>query len=305
MQFQSYTFTSKANLHIHYDVYTPSITIRPRGIIQIHHSFNEGIKEYQRFADYLSMQGYIVVVSELPGHGQSLYKGIRGNLGDGDNIEKVIEDMQQLRMIISSRYPELPYFIIGCKVSSIILRKYIVKYGRFLEGIILLSPCDNVFMNKKIEIYTKMSYKIKGKAHRSLALYQMTKQLTNYSSIGLDENIHQAIDRMQEISSYCIYPNSTIKAIVDVTKDIQKSKLINMTPKELAVLVISSKPECNFDTSCSSYKVFQKYTNIVDDICKLEYKTCFDNVLFEKNNIEIFNDISNWLNKHTVYNVPL
>ena len=55
--------------------------IRYKAIIQIHHAMGEHSGRYERFAEYLAHDGFVVVVSDFPGHGTSLYIMSRVILG--------------------------------------------------------------------------------------------------------------------------------------------------------------------------------------------------------------------------------
>ena len=67
------TYTSLTQTHIKFDIYQPNVILRYKGIIQLHHGLCEHSDRYQKFAEYLSHEGFIVVVPDFPGHGKSLY----------------------------------------------------------------------------------------------------------------------------------------------------------------------------------------------------------------------------------------
>ena len=52
--------------------------IRYKGVVQIHHAMGEYVGRYRRFAEYLASDGFVVVVSDFPGHGMSLYNYEQG-----------------------------------------------------------------------------------------------------------------------------------------------------------------------------------------------------------------------------------
>ena len=65
------TYTSLTQTHIKFDIYQPNVILRYKGIIQLHHGLCEHSDRYQKFAEYLSHEGFIVVVPDFPGHDTS------------------------------------------------------------------------------------------------------------------------------------------------------------------------------------------------------------------------------------------
>ena len=93
-------FTSATATHVNFDIYLPTVMIRYKAIIQIHHAMGEHSGRYERFAEYLAHDGFVVVVSDFPGHGTSLYNYEQGYFGIGDATKTLVEDMHRLRNII-------------------------------------------------------------------------------------------------------------------------------------------------------------------------------------------------------------
>ena len=47
-------FTSATATHVNFDIYLPTVMIRYKAIIQIHHAMGEHSGRYERFAEYLA-----------------------------------------------------------------------------------------------------------------------------------------------------------------------------------------------------------------------------------------------------------
>ena len=124
--------------HVHYAIYLPKIVIRYRAIVQIHHGLEEYHERYHKFATFLANHGYVVVAADFAGHGQSLKDFAQGQFSDFDGTISLVEDVEKLRGIISTRYPSLPYFMIGYQLGSVVLKKYIATFGQKIDGCILL-----------------------------------------------------------------------------------------------------------------------------------------------------------------------
>ena len=164
------TFSSTTKTLINFELYLPAVMIRYKGIVQIHHAMGEYVGRYQRFAEYLSSDGYVVVVSDFPGHGTSLYNYEQGYFGIGDATVNLVEDMQRLRNIIASRFPDLPYFILGNELGSIVLRKYVAKYGDYIQGCIFMGTCGKLKRTNIGKVFLKGEVLLRGAMHRSKTL---------------------------------------------------------------------------------------------------------------------------------------
>ena len=134
-------YSSSTATHVKFDVYLPTVMIRYKAVVQIHHAMSEHSGRYERFAEYLAHEGFVVVVSDFPGHGTSLFNYEQGYFGIGDATKTLVEDMHRLRNIMAARYPDLPYFMIGNQLGSLVLRQYLANYGDFVQGAILLGTC--------------------------------------------------------------------------------------------------------------------------------------------------------------------
>ena len=161
------TYTSLTQTHIKFDIYQPNVILRYKGIIQLHHGLCEHSDRYQKFAEYLSHEGFIVVVPDFPGHGTSLYHFEQGYFGSGNALDTLIEDMQRLRHIIAKRYEDLPYFMIGVDFGSLVLLKYAMTYGDYINGMIMLGTCmkNNFYYRMKTSV--DLNILLHGQMNRS------------------------------------------------------------------------------------------------------------------------------------------
>lgn len=57
-------YSSSTATHVKFDVYLPTVMIRYKAVVQIHHAMSEHSGRYERFAEYLAHEGFVVVVSD-------------------------------------------------------------------------------------------------------------------------------------------------------------------------------------------------------------------------------------------------
>ena len=118
-----------------------------RGIVQLSHGMCEYFSRYTAFAKYLCGLGFIVCGNDHIGHGASVSRDADlGFFSVRDGWKYLVEDVKQLTDLMQHRYPNLPYFILGHSMGSLIVRLYLTEYGDRLSGCILTgdqrrAPC--------------------------------------------------------------------------------------------------------------------------------------------------------------------
>ncbi|MCR5168167.1 MAG: alpha/beta hydrolase, partial [Oscillospiraceae bacterium] len=111
---------------------------KPLGIVQIVHGMNEYAERYSPFAEYLTERGYIVCAHDHLGHGRTAGPHSElGYFGSKHGWMYLINDMVMFSRIIRKKYPELPLFLYGHSMGSLIVRAAMVKYGGVYDGVVV------------------------------------------------------------------------------------------------------------------------------------------------------------------------
>lgn len=292
----SETFTSTTKTHVNFDIYLPTVMIRYKAIIQIHHAMGEHLGRYQRFAEYLAHDGFVVVVSDFPGHGMSLYNYEQGYFGFGDATKNLVEDMQRLRNIMAARYPDLPYFMIGNELGSIVLRKYVSIYGDYVQGCVFMGTCGKPKHVNLGRIFLKGEILLKGNMHRSKIVKKTIAKTESYITSDLNELEQYQQDPFTDF----IYTNQAYNDILKLIKEVTSYETIKKIPNYLSVLIVSSLkdpfgqlgrgPKCFFDSLLN---------NGVRDLSIKLYEDSYHDILHDQQRLEVYKDILDWFNERT------
>ena len=131
-------FPSKdGNTEIHTIEWKPEGEIK--AVLQICHGMIEYVDRYDEFAQFLSEQGIYVVGNDHLGHGKSVQSKLEyGYFQKEYGNACLLADMHMLRTKTAKKYPDVPYFMLGHSMGSILLRQYIQMYGNGLAGAILI-----------------------------------------------------------------------------------------------------------------------------------------------------------------------
>lgn len=142
MQVQQYEVTSHMDgLGLSALIATPEK--EPVGIVQILHGMAEHKDRYLSLMECLCEHGYVCVIHDHRGHGDSVRsEEDYGYFYEGGK-EALIEDAHQVTRWIKEKYPQLPLYLIGHSMGSLIARCYTKKYDAELSGLILIGSPSN------------------------------------------------------------------------------------------------------------------------------------------------------------------
>ncbi|MBO4323498.1 MAG: alpha/beta hydrolase [Clostridia bacterium] len=127
------TFIAYDGKEIHYREWLPEG--EKKGILQISHGMAEGIARYEKFAEFMADNGYIVIGDDHRAHGET--DPGRTGYADGDIFYDTLKDMDMLGRIYKEQYPSLQLIIFGHSYGSFLTQRYIELYGKNVVGAIL------------------------------------------------------------------------------------------------------------------------------------------------------------------------
>ena len=128
-------------------IYVPAAKVK--GIIQLVHGFGEHSRRYLHMICKMLDAGYIVAADDHVGHGKTaIVNDSWGNWGH-KGAQTMVEDEHRLKELVQEKYPDIPYFMFGHSMGSVITRQFIAKYGDELAGAIICGtvgpdsiPCE-------------------------------------------------------------------------------------------------------------------------------------------------------------------
>ena len=127
------------------EIFTRWWTIdEPRGVVLIAHGTSEHSGRYDRFARALNEAGFAAVAIDHRGHGRTGGSSPRGVMGPGGG-HAVIDDLNELRIAARSTFgPDVPFFLFGHSMGSLIALAYLVHHAEGLAGSVLCGIPVNV-----------------------------------------------------------------------------------------------------------------------------------------------------------------
>lgn len=99
------------------------------GVIQIAHGITEHMGRYEKFAEYFTDNGYVVVGNDILGHGLSVSdKKKKMYFGKENSWFDVVKDFFNVYETFHEKYTNVPYILLGFSLGSFVVRSFLSLY---------------------------------------------------------------------------------------------------------------------------------------------------------------------------------
>ena len=298
-------FVPSTNKHnrLHIIIWKPTSTIL--AVLQISHGMIEHIERYDEFANYLAQKGFLVVGNDHLGHGKSVSNQDElGYFKASDSSKTVVDDLHQLTLLIKSKYPDLPYFLLGHSMGSFMVRRYIMTYGNELNGTIIMGTGQQSAIALRAgKLLIRLISLFKPMTHRSKLIEQacfgtynnkFKPMRTKFDWLSRDNAIVDAY--IQDPLCNFTFTLNGYLTLFNTLSFIRRTKNIKKIPKNLPIFIVSGNddPVGNFGKMVQ--KVYYHYKKIgIQDISLKLYKNARHELLNEVDRDEIYVDLYTWL----------
>jgi len=288
--------------------WSPEDLTEAEGVVQISHGMAEHGERYEEFAEHLVDSNYIVYANDHRGHGKTAedVNGL-GHFADENGWSLVVDDMHNLTNKIIEDHPELPIFLFGHSMGSLLSRDFISKYENELEGTILsgTSGDPGAMSNILITIAKIKSFfgskDSECKFLNNLIFGQYNDNFkptrTDFDWLTRDESeVNQYIE-----DPYCGNPGSA-QFFIDLftgLKRVSRMENAKRIPKDLPILLISGENDPVGDFGDGVMETHNLLTKAgVKDVSYKLYKEARHEILNEINKDEVVRYIIDWLKDH-------
>lgn len=116
----------------------------PKGVFQIVHGMCEHKERYVPFMEHLSAHGYVCVIHDHRGHGESVKTpDDLGFMYKGGWIA-MVEDVRVVSDWAKSQYPSLKHILLGHSMGSMVVRSFTKRYDGMIDTLFVCGcPSDN------------------------------------------------------------------------------------------------------------------------------------------------------------------
>ncbi len=112
----------------------------PKGIIQFSHGMAEHKERYFDFMNYLTNHGYVCVIHDHRGHGESVEMEDDYGFFYTENEQAIIDDLYTVTKFIKNEYPGIPLYLFSHSMGTLVARGFLKRYDTEIEKIVLCGP---------------------------------------------------------------------------------------------------------------------------------------------------------------------
>ena len=116
----------------------------PIAVVQLVHGMCEHKERYIPLMRFLSQHGYVCVMHDHRGHGKSVRTTDDLGYFYAGGYMAMVDDTHAVTQLIKNRYTDLPVYLFGHSMGSMVARSYTKRYDNELAGLIVCgSPSYN------------------------------------------------------------------------------------------------------------------------------------------------------------------
>lgn len=299
--FQDKFLSSEGKTHVNYYIFECD---NPKAVLQISHGMAEEGLCYKEFALFLNKQNYIVCVNDHLGHGDSQIEHkelLEFNEKDGYNY--VIKDIKQLHDIVSAKYPNLPYFILGFSLGSFLFRRYLQIYPNSIDGAIIMGTGEK--NTARISAFRAMR-RLYDSPEKKKFKFKLLNKIRERREKRIENNfiLMMADDKTKQkfanswIRNYIILVGKFYN-INKLFKLIKSKKNIKKMNKNMPILLISGDEDSVGNNGKAVQKLYDKYKSLnFNDVSLILYPGLRHVILMSKDKEKVMKDVVDWLDKH-------
>ena len=281
---------------------------KPKAILQISHGVTEYILRYERFANYLTDKGFIIVGNDHLGHGMSISKESKpmyfGPVGSWDYV---VEDIKKCMEITKSEFGELPYFLLGFSLGSFVVRTFLIKYPQKINGVIVIGTGKTPdFQISLAKFVANLEAKKVGEDNTSPMIKKLTfdtynklfaPNKTDYDWLcSNDTALKEYIDDKNRGGNLSA---GLFREMLDGMTFTGKQENINKMDKDTPIILLSGDKDQVGDSGKGVQKFFKclKKAGIKNVTMKL-YKDLRHDILHEKIKDEVYEDVYHFMEEN-------
>ena len=278
---------------------------KPVCILQIVHGMTEYIDRYDEFARYMAERGILVVGDDHLGHGKSVRPGEPyGYFCKHDAPMVLVRDEHRLKKLMQKKYADVPYIILGHSMGSFILRNYLFRYGKGIDGAIImgtgmtpkpvllsgiaLSTIQGLIYgdNHVCNFINKMSFSSFDER------IDMTKEPGNWLSKNEENIMKYAGDPMCNFT----FTANGFQTMFRLIYNLHDREKLKKMPPDLPVIFLSGEDDPVGDYGKAVKQVYQSFREIGMENVQIKlYPKDRHEILNELDREDVYGDIYRWI----------
>lgn len=305
MAYSKFSGTYRSANHknrIHYYIFEPETELR--AIVQFTHGWKDYIERNTELIHYFTNHGIMVCGCDFIGHGRSSEESALGHLDRKNGWSYLVKDAKKLAGFMREEYPNVPLFLYGHGMGSLVARLCCLQKGLF-DGVILSGTSGKQRFCRRCVLTTTLLRHIKGWKHRSPYIEKLMYKMLNRKFAGekdelswfsADESLRRQYER--DVRCQFTFTLSALENIFKMLSLVSAGHWYTSVDRQLPILFISGAedPIGDFGKGVSAVSThLLKYNNFVE--MRL-YEGIRHELQGDERRQEIFDEVLHWMKKY-------
>ncbi len=278
---------------------------RARGVIFIAHGLAEHGDRYARTAKSLNAQGFVVVVADLRGHGQSA-KGQEdlGFFAEKNGWQRVVLDVEEILAALKTDFPQLPLILLGHSMGSYIAQQVIYERPTLLTAAIFSGPNGKPSLLAQAGRLVAREERMRlGKRGRSQFINSLTFGKFNEQFAPTETPFDWLTRDQTEVKLYfndsrCGFLATTQLWVdfLDGIKELSVPARKTRIPKDFPIYIMAGDRDPVCENGKGAEALAQEYRAVgIKDVTLKIYPEARHELLNETNRFEVIEDLVQWI----------
>ena len=277
-----------------------------KAVVQVIHGMCDSFSKYEELAEYLCSKGFAVIGHDQLGHGATAAEEEDlGYFAPEHGWIYLVKDARTVTLKAYEEFENLPVFILGHSMGSLVARAYMSRWSCDIAGAILLgtvgrhTPADAGIM------LTDSVIAIHGDRYRSKKLCKLLLGLgslkiadrkTEWDWLSTDESVVSA--HTADKWSNFTFTASAFRDLFMLVSYNSSRKWYSKVRRNIPILLMggSEDPVCSYGKAITD--IFnglcrRGFTDVEAKICS----GCRHELIHEYNKEKTFDDIADWISK--------
>ena len=277
---------------------------KPKAVLHIVHGMCAIRISIEKTIETLTQGDILVCGSDHLGHGKHAPK--QGYFGKGGSYSQLVEDVAATIKKVKQWYPNLPYFILGHSMGSLVVRQLMSRSLEGISGIILMGTAGPNWKTPFGLRAVRSEEKKRGEDYVSEKLYRMIfggynrKWLYKRTDSDWLSRDGSAVNRYLQ-DEYCNFHFTVqgYRELLLLQKEVNQKKWYQSVPKDIPILLLSGSMDPVGAYGKGVQKVYQKLKDAgVSQIQMKLYDGARHELLHETNRQEVQEDMMEWILAH-------
>lgn len=269
--------------------------VEPKALVQIIHGAVEYKGRYDEFATFLQKNGYVVIVTDTRGHGESVDE--KYPFSYMKDVDRIVLDQAEVSQWIKEQYPGKPLYLLGHSLGSVFARLYLQEHDSDIDKMVLSGTVPYIGASVAGELLGKLIVKLDGEMGHNKLLLKLSGIAGEDDSWVVSNKESLEAYRKDPYCGY-EYPNISTLTMIQAVCKLHDFKAFKVQNPTLPILCVSGSKDPITGGPKGRKKTeedFAKlgYTKVIDTV----YEGMYHEVLNEVEREKVYTDIREFFNE--------